>query len=162
MHTHKTRIHGEKKILECSECKETFANHKLLSDHMNFVHDVKHECQSCNEVFPSNWKLSVHLRTEHGIRPTYECTVCKRTVEHLAAHMRLCHSSETHLCSLCGKSFKNSRILNKHVKGVHEKAFTTECIKCNAMFKTNKALRFHMDFMHEGKERLKCSHPKCN
>ena len=53
-------------------------------------------------------------------------------------------------CDFCGKSFNESRCLNKHIKKVHKKTKCHKCDFCDKSFYQTSLLKTHIKRAHSG------------
>ena len=96
--SHEYEVHEQRKPFICTVCSRAFPKTGNLKVHMK-VHEPKENCQSyvcevenCNKVFVSKGNLKKHMPT------------------HSESRLFLCNKSE------CGKTFKDQKGLNRHVK----------------------------------------------
>lgn len=66
-------------------------------------------------------------------------------------HQETHKTTNEHPCKLCGKLFKQRRILAKHVKLIHGGAGAFQCDVCDKTFRTRYDMQAHSRRVHEGK-----------
>jgi hypothetical protein len=87
------------------------------------------------------------------------CPICGKNLKYgLKDHIERVHEGKrSHMCSICGGSFKRDADLRGHIKGVHEKLKPYKCTLCDSSFLQSNALKSHTEAVHEGKKPFKCS-----
>uniref|UniRef100_A0A8C6T396 C2H2-type domain-containing protein n=1 Tax=Neogobius melanostomus TaxID=47308 RepID=A0A8C6T396_9GOBI len=142
----------------------------------------------CSKLFiNTTWMCttpqSLHLRTlsDHLCQPqtlypsrveTYRIpaipmsTMCKRfrSYSDLVEHQKKHTKAYPYLCWECGKKFRHSLTLTRHVARVHhsgepvmEKPAIFGCVQCGKMFTSRRCLLKHDNFHHKGL-RFPCEH----
>ena len=163
---------------ECPFCHKMFdsvqmQNH-VTSFHLSekdnplfnkFLAGIKpYVCDGCGERFYNKSNLSTHMRNEHPDLAerinTFQCDLCDRNYaeyKYLLDHKETFHDDmcESVLCNSCGKEFRNKRLLNKHIRRVHNKRF--ECTECGKSFSYKQELTIHVKMVHLGVFDISCS-----
>ena len=113
-----------------SNAKITSKNlHSNLKEFFNSkVTKAKYEkiCDFCGKIFYNSLKFAQHNYRSHAIKNnTLKCQNpnCFETFanKHLFdLHVKRKHTNSNVICSLCGKSFKRSDVMFKHVRNVHK------------------------------------------
>ncbi|XP_055850569.1 uncharacterized protein LOC129915129 [Episyrphus balteatus] len=100
----------------CSMCKIEPEN---LKEHIQQFHNSKES--ACASVNPTNHSSQDEKQSLESTN-TFDCPHCKKVflfASYLKKHMR-CHNDERpHICSTCGKSFKDHWRLRSHMKIKH-------------------------------------------
>lgn len=103
------------KLLQCSECKESFDSKLKLNNHKRSKHYLPGVCNICGTVVRSD-NLSKHLKV-HSDNPV-KCKVCNRLFknsESLRTHKFL-HSNNSYTCHICGREFRLKGEHTRHLK----------------------------------------------
>ena len=155
------------KVFQCQFCDKTFSSEKKLTRHS--VCHTQFSCNICNKGFrlQSIWKL--HMKNEHeafneveteidlisssntsenNMMPNdeYCCKHCDRTFSSKSKFMKhsLCHTN--HRCSICGKGFRITSLLARHLKVDH--GIQVACNLCEKSFENESILRKHRILKH--------------
>ena len=129
----KSKVHKEKKSLDCSTCDYVGGNKLELKLHIDNVHEGKQFlCTICGVRCRCRASLKIHIENVHD-------------------------GKKTHMCSLCGKSFSLLASLKVHISTVHEKNKPHECHSCDKRFGLKDQLKRHILFVHEGKKPHVCT-----
>lgn len=148
----------------CDYCPETFTTFRLLQQHCQQTHSnelVLHQCVQCPKKFAlrAQFDMHKHLHNQRNNQDNhnapFNCTSCSETfttATQLKAHTRALHT--THLCSECGKTFKNNSLLVSHQK-VHKSEKPFVCSRCPSRFKWKVALTYHMT-IHDQERKHVC------
>ena len=109
---HKFTEHGIGTELKCLHCGKTFTNERSYDYHITHTHEAKsYKCSKCKRWFKLKSKLLKHWNDYHKENPK-------------------------HMCHICGGTFQNSNILDKHVS-THS---TEEDSKANILRQIDSAL----------------------
>jgi KRAB domain-containing zinc finger protein len=157
----KTR-HSKKPISQCQYCGKEFISlpsykQHLKTDHVGFK---QFTCKMCKEVFSSKNKLLSH-KTVHNASVcgndddiTHLCHTCGRTfntLSKLRSHEKRIHqdfpskqiTDKKQICEVCGKEFRFTKYLKKHMLKHGEKNFV--CEACGKRFETKYMLKMHQE-----------------
>lgn len=112
--------HNGTKGFACTECGNDFASKGELTVHLRQHTGARpYVCPTCNRAFARPDPLQLHMRTHTGEKP-YECDVCHQRFarsHERGRHKKYVHASERPgLCKICGRCFKSSIGLNKHMR----------------------------------------------
>ena len=120
----------------CRFCPRTFRFFRHLRCHEN-AHNrsEKYECHICKRMFvrETNLKLHLDLHTKKEIKPLPIKKPPKKSPI-IKVEQK---------CDTCGKIFKDSNKLSRHIKEVHEKV-AIECQICKRSFKSESNVQRHM------------------
>ena len=157
------RIHLGIKPYKCKFCDMTFSDKGACNSHQRtHTGEEREACPICKVVFSKKQKLKYHMRIHTG-EGLETCHICNKIFTHsyaLNVHLRT-HSKENNfMCHECKKIFQNGSKLYKHIL-THGKP-KLECDQCNKTFKFSKLLNRHIMAVHEGVEGLKCSFEQCD
>ncbi|KAF7286016.1 hypothetical protein GWI33_008319 [Rhynchophorus ferrugineus] len=136
----------------CDVCGKLFS-----SEIQYFVHLKQHKkftCDVCGKIFASNTVLKRHQISHREDRPLM-CPLCPKTFKHrrvLDYHMKTLHQPSSKVyCDLCGKEFTTIKNCLRHKKTHFIEDETLTCRECNKVFANNWYLKKHMDSRHYGK-----------
>jgi len=157
------RIHLGIKPYKCKFCDMTFSDKGACNSHQRtHTGEEREACPICNVVFSKKQKLKYHMRIHTG-EGLETCHICNKTFTHsyaLNVHLKT-HSKENNfMCHECKKIFQNGTKLYKHVL-THGKP-KLNCPICAKTFRFSKLLNRHIMAVHEGVDALKCSFEQCN
>ena len=133
-----------------------------------------HFCLQCTETFPSGSKLKVHLFARHRIEGytkhmdlmsfvanknnshPYQCVICfKKCVNFVALKKHVDrHINKKFKCTECGKAFRNSAVLWRHMRCHEAKAdrgperTKIQCTICLKYYSDVYALKRHAGVVH--------------
>ncbi|XP_023346782.1 zinc finger protein 567, partial [Eurytemora carolleeae] len=137
-------IEDKIKDLQCSHCQTDFSSKRTLMKHLKAVHTDVHRCEKCDKSYPFKEELENHMITVHepvtcsdcgdefanqNSLSTHQSVVHRSTLEpcymcgkwmkksSVSAHIRMVHKGDeqrTHLCNICGKSYKTKTDLDRH------------------------------------------------
>lgn len=113
---------------QCTHCPSTFAFQDGLQRYVQYW-----TCLGLPNRFPL-----VKTKIDNSYLTSDYCFIVP------IRHIQMVHLSERpHLCTICGKAFKQKAHLEKHVSSVHEKRRPCECPVpgCNAAFRENYNLK---------------------
>jgi len=140
-----------KKHSHCSLCPAERVLKSTKTDSLNnhvkahIENGRKEECDTCHKFFPRE-DLAGHKMVKHGAQDEqkYPCTDSK--------------------CKIKGKSFKDAKELNKHIKECHSEVFIN-CEHCSSELK-EFSIRVHLELactsnpVRRPKKRVRC--PNCS
>lgn len=137
------------KEFNCYICEKTLKQREYLLCHMkgHFDKYLEHMCDLCGGRFRSENALNSHIKL-HDTIPT-ECDLCNKIFPNSLRmrNHRMCHTSElNHVCPLCGKGFKLSKYLKRHM-AVHNEV-KIGCRYCDATFSFSTGRRAHEKSVH--------------
>lgn len=136
------------RMFSCGICQKAFASGDTLRRHRQRVHEENPvACSVCQKACKNPIALKSHMKS-HERRI---CTICGRTVNHLAKHMWQ-HSQLTATCLECNKDFATKAQLKIHTHVVHEHN-ESRCSLCQKTFKNRTLLKQHQ----QNHEKSMCS-----
>ncbi|KAJ8910100.1 hypothetical protein NQ315_013237 [Exocentrus adspersus] len=172
----------------CPVCGKVFMDKSNFRQHLETHSRTRnYMCHRCAKTFKSFSHLKHHFKT-HTEDRRYQCTVCgmlMKSSQGLEGHQLLKHSDTcTHVCHVCGATFKRADYYRKHVeshtepnsgtnptirrtKGHKKYIFRSDkisevplpCKYCNKKFRYIDELRGHLLRMHlTGSAKYKCQH----
>ncbi|XP_075224320.1 uncharacterized protein LOC142326076 isoform X1 [Lycorma delicatula] len=159
---HMFNLHSEqdKKIFSCNICNKRFSSKSYLKRHKETIHTQINTvlCKVCGKVFKSEVSVKSHMKYFH-MKSYNLCYICGKVVRCVDSHVRLVHTESTNeclKCDVCGKSYKNDRLLKVHKNNVHYKTERNHvCEICGASFKTSNVLSNHL-IVHSDERNFKC------
>ena len=106
------------------------------------------ECDVCKHVFATKSMLSRHI-ARHATRGRRKCRRCPARFSDADAfnEHRAQHAATDYRCTVCGKSWSNSRDLRNHVM-THSSDKPFSCDRCHKRFKSQLGQRRHQERMH--------------
>ena len=156
--------------LQCRICLERISQKILSRPYRHFKsHKFQYEsdgtldCPECNETIPK-LELTEHFDLKHSTKelPKTCCMICLEILpitdaDTLKLHVIKNHKKR-HVCDMCGKSYKQERILECHVKTEHSDVKEHFCDTCGKGFGHELALQHHIKSTEPcGKEIWKCA-----
>ncbi|PSN38696.1 hypothetical protein C0J52_17288 [Blattella germanica] len=138
----------------CETCGLGFHRQDLLKRHRRVhvklepnTNASEHVCQVCGQSFPEQSDLLTHAETHARYQP-HRCMLCGECFldgPAVAAHVRRRHARNIppNACTLCGKTCKDRRSLQKHA-WVHSAERSFSCHKCGKRFHSRARLKRHM------------------
>ena len=152
-------VHEGEKFHKCSVCGKSFAQSKNLKRHISIVHEIgekNHKCSFCDNSYFHERSLKKHIRNVHESKKNSETKI--QIKEELADNTgeKLHEDEKVHKCSVCGKSFSQSKNLQRHIWIVHEKRKRHKCDICGKSFTQAYHMRSHISGFHKGKKNQKC------
>uniref|UniRef100_A0A1B0DQD5 Uncharacterized protein n=1 Tax=Phlebotomus papatasi TaxID=29031 RepID=A0A1B0DQD5_PHLPP len=151
-HMETNKIHQGVKDYYCSRCNRSFATVTILRHHMMRHEGIKnHECTICGVRKVTNYELSIHMNT-HTKEKMWDCEFCSHKFSirlNLQRHLKTVHHGiRDYHCTICEKSFKNSKNLKYHLM-LHSGEKPYACSQCPKRFITKDQLRTHKK-VHSG------------
>lgn len=167
-------LHDRPTPYECDDCGQTFRKKRQLATHRS-LHTGKlpYPCteDGCERVFATPSKLRKHLLWHSWGDDRYVCLegncAGKESFDkfsQLQKHMKAVHPPSPKECEECGRRFRTSSGLRKHVQ-THEsvaadrKRFECEFASCIAAFTSRSNLRSHIRSKHTQPNAFGC--PTC-
>ena len=136
----------------CVQCGEEFPTKKALKTH-EYKHKNELSCEfkDCNEIFLSYLAYSNHMLYIHKkVIKRRKCHAKVKSGADDEERKKKDQEEKKHLCTECGRGFREADSLKKHVIFVHTERAIPTCIcnVCGKKFKTNNKLKNHM-LLHE-------------
>ncbi|XP_030752794.1 zinc finger protein 124-like isoform X16 [Sitophilus oryzae] len=146
----------------CEVCDYT-AGHSLDFALHSKQHTERYYCQYCSYKTGKETYIEKHMKNHTSTDFRNYCTVCYKTFnENIQAdeHKNF-HSGELpYSCSMCGKHFMFSWLLNTHYRFLHHGVSKEDdlyfCLLCKLRFGTKSGLRKHQLRKHEPKVQSLC------
>lgn len=118
-------------------------------------------CDICGLELTSKSGLKLHHYYTHTQDTTTVCSLCGKSFKgtySLQRHIRNAHENTGTIypCPDCGKEFSQQQILKQHIK-IHQKAFTCFCETCGKGFLSRFKMTEHSR-MHTGEKPFTCPH----
>lgn len=158
-HTKQIKLHN------CDKCPATFTTSTGLRTH-RFVHkqmrDFVCNIEGCSAAFKCNESLKRHLNSHLRLRK-YECTDCHRDFTDsykLKRHRQSFHvpldPAQQASCPICGKTFKSSHYMQKHL--IYHEPPKFICEICNKGYHSPVNLKSHIKSSHGGAKDFNCKY----
>lgn len=158
--TEKTALYDFK----CHVCSESFNKMFELTNHTRLKHSClpKVACE-CGRYLSTWESLQKHQKMHLKQEKTFECDSCDKkflTTTGLRIHKQNSdHKTPEELsCEICGKLFKDFRILKKH-KRTHlpdDEKYCFECELCGKRLIDKFSLKYHIENVHYGVKVAEC------
>ncbi|XP_032240025.2 uncharacterized protein LOC5514480 [Nematostella vectensis] len=115
---------------KCPKCPMTFPRRSRLAVHVRTHSDKVFQCDQCGKSFRHSRSLARHELLHSGQRP-YRCTEpeCEQSFgrqDHLTDHLRTHTGERPFQCPHCSKTFRQSGVMNRHVRSAHEEGVGEE------------------------------------
>uniref|UniRef100_UPI00358FF870 zinc finger protein 239-like isoform X2 n=1 Tax=Myxine glutinosa TaxID=7769 RepID=UPI00358FF870 len=117
-----------------------------------------YSCSRCTQLFLTQDALLLHMERLHRRGRLYKCSVCGRTFSELRMlqkHMAVHKGALPHKCPICRKGFARVSNMQLHMK-VHFGEKPNKCFVCGNVFHNVYALQIHMR-IHTGERPYNCS-----
>uniref|UniRef100_A0A8C4RB23 C2H2-type domain-containing protein n=1 Tax=Eptatretus burgeri TaxID=7764 RepID=A0A8C4RB23_EPTBU len=117
-----------------------------------------YSCSRCAQLFLTEDALLLHMERLHRRGRMYKCSVCGRTfaeLRMLQKHMAVHKGALPHKCPICRKGFARVSNMQLHMK-VHFGEKPNKCFVCGNVFHNVYALQIHMR-IHTGERPYNCS-----
>ena len=157
--------------IACSHCSCTFENSKILTMHLNTVHNItRYPCEECTGTFESQNLLDMHVNSDH--EAANKCKNCQKVFINrfnLNRHSKICNNNNNTTintafqCNQCGKLFRDKYNRKRHEVVIHSAKGTSsqhtvnkifKCNICNKKYKLQRYLLAHQQKHH--KSDFKC------
>ena len=189
MRMHLESTHNQHEIFKCPECDLTLQSAQIMAAHIEEYHSTHEDSNKCASTFSTGIgdlvserkrleRRNVNLRrhSEHqddlsNVNTLYGCNVCglvffSKTL--LKQHLRCYHENPAIpqiLCYLCDCTFRNTGLLNIHMKDCHDEAATDlstnvphhACHVCDERFASHSLFSRHMVEAHNGRTTFSCN-----
>lgn len=172
---------GVIKTYKCSTCSREFLHENTLICHRRIVHREKIKLLPPALLPRMKITKSTVNHFPSGKTATSSCPICRMTVlrseirVHLSNHTRSPLNKSSWLCTVCGKSFTSSGLLNAHSASAHQSGIpckrcgirvptlqllvhlrkcmqvssgSYQCQLCDKSFQTNNSLSDHRALVH--------------
>lgn len=151
----------EPEAMTCTFCAytdfdEVSLNEHLLT-HLDVVNSGKMYCNICPSPIPSMDFMKEHTKFHNEKVKTHRCLVCQKTFaydERFLNHLRN-HKKNQHkicFCPECGRKFSKPRLLEDHIRFIHNKESLFCCPECGQGFGSKSALNGHIKRHMDGKK----------
>ncbi|XP_069673050.1 zinc finger protein 271-like isoform X4 [Periplaneta americana] len=168
----------KKKKFKCNTCSKLFTRRhdvirhsKVHTEKKNFVYEITsraqtevegktlYKCEQCSKYIASKCSYLIHLRIHTGEKPC-TCHVCGkqfRTTSLLNRHVKEVHEGiREHACEFCERKLANKRALMDH-RRTHTGERPWVCHICGKSFRTKASLYIH-NLFHNDVSPYKCTH----
>ena len=125
---HKKTIHQppevEIKTYDCDLCDASFARKDVMIRHKNTAHEIssgsKFSCDDCGKQFNRPDHLRRHVTVHQGVESSeFKCEFCNKAFSRKGNLQRHLLTRIASLCSYCGESFCNMKLLSTHKFDAH-------------------------------------------
>ncbi|XP_029958519.1 uncharacterized protein LOC115396678 [Salarias fasciatus] len=147
------------KPYHCPLCRQEFQFRVSVTKHiLTHSQESIFSCQECSQTFPNASALRLHQKCHSALKP-YECPECGMVFKHyyiMEDHRRKhVDNNRSHLCNVCGKSFKYSSLLHQH-QYLHTGQKPFRCPDCGKKFALAQNMKAHCR-LHRLCETKSCS-----
>lgn len=139
--------------MQCSFCCYADNVEKSLLDHLATHQEVvdsgKMYCIHCPTAIKTMEFMITHTKTHNEKIKTHRCRVCQKMFpfdEKFLNHLRN-HKKNQHkicFCPECGRKFSKPRMLQDHIRFIHNKESMYCCAECGQNFGSKSALNGHI------------------
>ncbi|XP_013778052.1 zinc finger protein 271-like [Limulus polyphemus] len=142
----------------CDICGKPFRDDCRVKEHIRQVHlrERKYMCDLCGFMTHTLHILKRHHLVKHTNLEKFECPICHAIVKQkgtFIVHLRRHTGERPYVCEQCGKAFRCSSYLHKHLK-VHSEG-EHECQTCGRKFKNKSHVQRHA-VIHQGVKPFPC------
>ena len=145
--------------IQCKKCPKTFKYHKNYTRHLRLHDGPIFACGFCGKLTARQDYLKKHIETVHTNKTDtrkknqkmYNCVICRSKfsilfeyIEHLKNH-----DVEMAICEICGKTFKDNRVLKMHLQLYHDDKGMYKCETCARGFWKEEYLLQHKLKVHQ-------------
>ncbi|XP_024938892.1 histone-lysine N-methyltransferase PRDM9 isoform X6 [Cephus cinctus] len=122
---------------------------------------IRTKCETCSQEFDLAGDLQEHSKVHKvltDIQESYQCLECGKCFklkDSYLRHMRIHTDERPFTCHICGKQFRDSGGLSRHLKDVHAKVKNFSCDICGRSF-ASKATRDDHRRTHTGERPYIC------
>ena len=134
----------------CPYCGESFKNRWKFNKHMerHEAGEKRLQCPEpdCEETFYIEYDLQLHQKKHQDKEKIFQCDQCEYRTHvkyYLDRHIATHSDARPHVCSECGRGFKDPSSLRKHTK-IHSGVKDHECELCGKAFYERRDLKEHM------------------
>ncbi|KAM3910900.1 zinc finger and BTB domain-containing protein 12 [Leptodactylus fuscus] len=113
---------GNRRLLRCTKCEETFQGVEKLVFHMRAQHFV-FMCPRCGKQFNHSSNLNRHMNVHRGVK-SHSCSICGKCFTQkstLHDHLNLHSGERPYRCSYCDVRFAHKPAIRRHLKEQHGK-----------------------------------------
>ncbi|XP_066437162.1 zinc finger and BTB domain-containing protein 12 [Eleutherodactylus coqui] len=113
---------GNRRLLRCTKCEETFQGVEKLVFHMRAQHFV-FMCPRCGKQFNHSSNLNRHMNVHRGVK-SHTCNICGKCFTQkstLHDHLNLHSGERPYRCSYCDVRFAHKPAIRRHLKEQHGK-----------------------------------------
>lgn len=145
----------------CSFCSYVDYDEVSLNEHLTTHQEVvdsgKMYCIHCPSPIDTMQFMISHTRTHNEKLKTHRCRICNKTfpfddkfINHLRNHRK--NQNKICFCPECGKKFSKPRMLDDHIRFIHNKESMFCCNQCGQNFGSKSALNGHIRRHVEGQK----------
>jgi KRAB domain-containing zinc finger protein len=149
-------FHTGKSFCAYTDYDEDSLNEHLIT-HQDVVNSGKMYCNICPSPIPTMDFMREHTKFHNEKIKTHRCLVCQKTFpfdERFLNHLRN-HKKNQHkicFCPECGRKFSKPRLMEDHIRFIHNKESLFCCPECGQGFGSKSALNGHIKRHMEGQK----------
>ena len=144
---HIRKQHLEEKLIECTQCLETFKTYKQRKIHMEERHIREDKrtflCDYCDRQFNRKNSLAYHMENSHIEKKCKDCDL-KFAARAMLLHRNKAHGRPMPTCKTCGFRTLFKPSLKRHLEKVRLKQAHLRCDVCYKLFNGERILSEHM------------------